>query len=86
MEEFCHALRLANAYERSILLVDCDEELERGTAPDGSIDVLWQGSNHGQLMVLLAHPHSQEPAMARPLLSCPGVLPPKGDQENLRRN
>lgn len=84
-EEFCHALRLANAYERSILLVDCDEELERGTAPDGSIDVLWQGSNHGQLMVLLAHLIAKNPQWRGRSFRVLGVLPPKGDQENLRR-
>ena len=84
-EDFCQALRVADAYERSILLVDCDEELERGATPNGSIDVLWQGSNHGQLMVLLAHLIAKNPEWRGRSFRILGVLPPKGDQDNLRR-
>jgi amino acid transporter len=81
--DFAETLRIARSYERSIVLVDCEEEGERWETPDGSIDVLWRGTTHGQLMVLLAHLLKKNPEWRTRAFRILAVLPPKGDAENM---
>jgi amino acid transporter len=84
-EEFCLALHCADRYERSIVLVDCNEDAERWHAPAGSIDVLWQGEEHGELMVLLGHLLKKNPEWRVKPLRVLAALPPKGDFESYRK-
>ncbi|MEQ8954948.1 MAG: amino acid permease [Gammaproteobacteria bacterium] len=82
---FCDALRIADAYERSIAVVKCGEDDARWTPPEGSIDVLWQGGDNGELMLLLAHLLSMNSEWrARPLRVL-ASLPPKGDGPALKK-
>ncbi|MDH4048550.1 MAG: amino acid permease [Gammaproteobacteria bacterium] len=83
-DEFCLALHCADRYERSVVLVDCNEDTERWQAPDGSIDILWQGEEHGELMVLLGHLLKKNPEWRTKPLRVLAALPPKGDFERYR--
>lgn len=82
--EFSAALRAADAYERSIVLVDCDEDREPWAAPEGSIDILWQGEEHGELMVLLGHLLHKNPEWRTRALRVLASMPKKGDADALR--
>jgi amino acid transporter len=80
-EELFAALRIADRYERSILLIDCDEDPEPWQPPEGSIDVLWQGQDHGELMVLLGHLLRNNPEWRDKALRVLAALPAKGDAD-----
>jgi amino acid transporter len=54
-------LRLLRNLKRSIVIVKCDETRERWTAPEGTIDIWWNGRRDGPLMLLLAHLLVQNP-------------------------
>lgn len=83
-DEFCASLRLIDRYQRNIVLVDYPENNDRWSVQDGSIDVLWQGSEHGELMVLLGYLLKQSAEWrANPLRVLAG-MPPKGDADKLR--
>lgn len=82
--ELCAALRIADEYERSILLVDCDEDPAPWQPPDGSIDILWQGEQHGELMILLGHLLRNNPEWRDKPLRILAALPPKGDADSVR--
>jgi hypothetical protein len=81
-EEFCLALHCADRYERSVVLVDCEEASERWQPPEGSIDILWQGEEHGELMVLLGHLLKKNPEWRTKPLRVLAALPPKGDVDS----
>ncbi len=62
LARFCQVLRRIAELERSALIVYCPDEEKRLTAaPQGSIDVWWQGGKNGALMLLLAHMLKQNP-------------------------
>ncbi len=82
--EFCHAVSLADRYERSILLIDCDESARNWQAPEGSIDVLWKGPEHGELMVLLGHLLKKNPEWRTKTLRVMATIPAKGDAQKVR--
>ena len=82
---FCDTLRLAQRFERSILIVRCNEERERWEAPAGSVDVWWRGPRHGSLALLLAHLLKQNPEWRRRPLRILSTLPPKADTANQKR-
>ena len=86
LDEYYASLRIADKYERSILLLDCHKNLERWTPPEGHIDILWQGPEHGELMVLLAHMLKKNPEWRTRHLRLLAALPPKGDAENLKKS
>lgn len=83
-DEFFLALRVADQYERSILMVDCNEDPEPWQPPDGSIDILWQGEEHGELMVLLGHLLRSNPEWRGKRLRLLASLPPKGDVKSVQ--
>jgi amino acid transporter len=85
-EEFCSALRVVDQYERSIVMIDCAEDGVRWQPPHGSIDVLWQGAEHGELMVLLGHLLKQNTEWRTKPLRILAALPPKGDSQGLKQS
>jgi hypothetical protein len=80
---FCETLRLSQSLQRSILIVNCDEERDRWLAPSGSVDIWWRGPEHGVLALVLAHLliHSHEWRRRSIRILC--TLPPKADSENM---
>ena len=54
IEVFGDALRLAKDLRRNVIIVGCEDDLERWVPPRGSINVWWSGKKSG-LMLLLAH-------------------------------
>ena len=85
LDEYFASLRVADQFERSILLIDADEGLERWQPPEGHIDILWQGPEHGELMVLLGHLLRQNSEWRTRQLRLLAAIPPKGDADNLRK-
>ena len=81
---YCAALRVARSFERSIVLVDCDETTERWRPPDGSIDVLWRGKEKGELPILFGYLLRKNREWRSRPFRILAVLPPKGDADNLR--
>lgn len=51
---FSETLSVAKKMQRSVLVVACNEEQERGYVPDGVINVWWENPKVGSLMLLLA--------------------------------
>jgi len=82
---FCDTLRLAQRFERSILIVKCNEERERWEAPPGSVDIWWRGPRHGSLALLLAYLLKQNPGWRHRPLRILSTLPPKADTANQAR-
>jgi len=82
---FCETLRISQRFQRSILIVSCDEEKERWTAPEGSVDVWWRGPEHGVLSVLLAHLLVQSHEWRRRPIRILCTPPPKADADNMAR-
>ena len=82
---FCDTLRLARRFERSILIVKCNEERERWEAPPGSVDIWWRGPRHGSLALLLAYLLKQNPEWRRRPLRILSTLPLKADKANQAR-
>ena len=80
-EEILMALRIGDRYERSILLIDCNEDPAPWQPPEGSIDILWQGKEHGELMVLLGHLLKNNPAWRNKPIRVLAALPAKGDAD-----
>lgn len=80
---FCETLRLSQSLQRSILIVKCNEEEERWTAPEGSVDIWWRGPKHGALSLLLAHLLIQSHEWRRRKIRLLCTVPPKADSENL---
>ncbi len=48
-------LRLARDLRRSLLVLVCDVDKPRWEAAEGTIDVWWKSSRHGELSLILAH-------------------------------
>lgn len=80
---FCETLRLSQNFQRSILIVKCDEEKERWVAPAGSVDIWWRGPKHGALALLLAHLLIQSHEWRRRKIRILRTVPPKADTENM---
>ncbi len=53
--DYGRLLRLIRHLNRSILVVKCEEDKARWSAPAGPIDIWWQSREHGSLMLLLSH-------------------------------
>ncbi len=83
--EYCRTLRFARDLGRSLAVVYSKEGGERWTPPPGSIDILWQGHKHGDLLVLLAHMLGENPEWRDRPMRLLATLPAKGDSENYRR-
>ena len=82
-DTFCETLRLSQRFRRSILIVKCDEEKERWSAPAGSVDIWWRGPEHGALSILLAHLLVQSHEWRRRPIRVLCTVPPKADAENM---
>lgn len=80
---FCETLRLSRSLQRSILIVKCDEEKDRWTAPAGTVDIWWHGPKHGVLALLMAHLLVQSHEWRRRRIRILCTLPLKGDSENM---
>jgi amino acid transporter len=80
---FCETLRLSQRFQRSILIVKCDEEKERWVAPAGSVDIWWRGPEHGALSLLLAHLLVQSHEWRRRPIRILCTVPPKADSDNM---
>jgi amino acid transporter len=63
VESYGTLLRNVSKLQRSVLVMrSADSFLRDASPPEGRIDVWWRGRQHGQLMLLMAHLISQNPA------------------------
>ena len=83
--EFCQTLRIAQIMQRSILIVDCLEDTQPWTPPEGRIDILWRGEKHGALMLLLAHMLKSNREWRLRQLRILATIPPRGIAENYQK-
>jgi len=83
--EFCQTLRIAQVMQKSILIVDCLEDTQPWTPPEGRIDILWKGEKHGNLMLLLAHMLKSNQEWRSRQLRILATVPAKGVAENYQK-
>jgi hypothetical protein len=84
IEIFGDALRLARNLRRNVIIVGCEEDLERWVPPPGAINIWWS-RQRSELMLILAHLLKQNREWRNhPLrLLCP--VPLKADTDNVAR-
>lgn len=82
-EAFSLTLNIAKKMNRSILIVRCQQEQEKWDPPDGAINIWWNDSNNGPMMLLLGFLLKEN----REWRDCPlrilRTVPLKADVENL---
>jgi len=85
-ETFSRALRLFRSMGRTTLILRYDREADRlkGGAIAGAINIWWDGSRNGNMMLVLAHLLKQNRAWRNHPLRILCTVPPKADVESLQ--
>jgi len=84
-EVFSESLSIAKKMHRSLVIVSCEEEREKGDVPNGAIHIWWSHPENGALMLLLAFILKENREWRGRKIRIIRPIAPKADVENVAK-
>ncbi len=84
-EIFHETLSIVKQMKRSLIVIACEEEQEKTHIPEGAVNIWWNTSENGELMLLLAYLLKRNPEWSDHPLRIIRPVAPKADIENIEK-
>lgn len=84
-ELFQETLSIVKQMKRSLIVIACEEEQEKLHIPEGAVNIWWDSSKNGELMLLLAYLLKKNPEWCDHPLRIICTVAPKADIQNIEK-